>query len=117
MYQRARSQPLCTRGRPERWWLALRSHPDRRSAASNFTQIRNSVRFNFIPVGKDDHGAACAVFDAFDEAVRTGRLANADSFVEAHIDPAFSADALTLYKKLGEGHRERTRGMDLWLAL
>lgn len=73
---------------------------------ANFTQIRNSVRFNFIPVGKDDHGATCDVFDAFDEMMRTGSLGSAHSFVEAGIDPAFSSDSLAVYKRLSEGAAE-----------
>ncbi|WP_145984399.1 hypothetical protein [Bradyrhizobium nitroreducens] len=70
---------------------------------ANFTQIRNSVRFNFIPVEKDDHGAACAVFDEFDEAMRNGPLSSAHDFIEASVDPVYSADQIALYKRLCEG--------------
>jgi hypothetical protein len=67
---------------------------------ANFTRIRNSVRFNFIPLGKDDHRSACAVFDAFDKAMRSGWRGGSDSFVEAGIDPSFDADNLAAYKRL-----------------
>jgi hypothetical protein len=70
---------------------------------ANFTQIRNSVRFNFIPVGKDNHGSACAVFDAFDQAIREGSLAGAYSLVDNGIDPSFAAKQLANYRELAEG--------------
>lgn len=69
---------------------------------ANFTQIRNSVRFNFIPVEKDDHASACATFDAFDGLMRSGSLGGAYSFVDAGIDPSFDATQLAEYKKLIE---------------
>ena len=82
---------------------------------ANFTQIRNSVRFNFIPVGMDDHGSACAAFDAFDDATRTGALSGAYSLVEANIDPAFSADELAEYKRLAEGPpKDRAAWIEHW---
>lgn len=78
----------------------------------NFTQIRNSVQFNFIPVEQDDHGAACTVFDAFDQAIRGGTLAGAYSFIENGVDPSFSAEKLKIYKELAEGAVDRR---EAWL--
>jgi hypothetical protein len=73
---------------------------------ANFTQIRDSVRFNFIPVGKDDHGTACDVFDAFDHAMREGPLNGAYHLVENSIDPSFAAPQLETYKELAEASAE-----------
>jgi hypothetical protein len=82
---------------------------------ANFTQIRHSVRFNFIPIKKDDHGSACAAFDAFDAAMRTGPHAGAYSFVEAGIDPSFDAEHLVTYKELASAPtQEREEWFQYW---
>jgi hypothetical protein len=73
---------------------------------ANLTQIRNSVRFNLFPVGKDDHGSTCAVFDAFDRAMREGPLNGAYSLIDNGIDPSFAAKQLATYKELAEGPAE-----------
>jgi hypothetical protein len=70
---------------------------------ANFTKIRDSVRFNFIPVDNDDQGSACAVFDAFDRAIREGPLKGAQDLVENGIDPSFAAEKLLTYKEIVEG--------------
>ena len=73
---------------------------------ANFTKIRDSVQFNFIPVDNDDHGSACAVFDAFDQAIREGPLKGAQALVENGIDPSFAAEQLLTYKEIAEGSDE-----------
>jgi hypothetical protein len=73
---------------------------------ANFTQIRDSVRFNFIPVDADDHSSACAVFDAFEQAIRRGALNSAYSLVERGINPSFAARQLAIYKEVTEGSAE-----------
>jgi hypothetical protein len=73
---------------------------------ANFTKIRDSVRFNFIPVDNDDHGSACTVFDAFDQAFREGPLRGAQDLVENGIDPSFAAEQLLTYKEIAEGSVE-----------
>lgn len=82
---------------------------------ANFTQIRNSVRFNFIPVGKDDHSSASAAFDAFDEAMRSGLFAGPFSLVEAGIDPVFSTDHLAVYRQISAASaKDREEWIDHW---
>lgn len=82
---------------------------------ANFTRIRDSVRFNFIPVDKDDHGLACDVFDKFETMLRDGELAAAYSLVERGIDPSFAAEQLATYRELTEGDAEdRERWCEHW---
>jgi hypothetical protein len=73
---------------------------------ANFTQIRDSVRFNFIPVDKDDHSSACAVFDGFEKEIREGPLNGAYSLVASGVDPSFAAEQLATYKQVAEGAAE-----------
>jgi hypothetical protein len=70
------------------------------------------VRFNFIPVEEDDHRSACADFDALDNALSSGALASAHSFVEAGIDPAFDEKSLAKYLEIGAASKEER---DLWI--
>jgi hypothetical protein len=82
---------------------------------ANFTRIRHSVRFNFVPVGKEDHRSACAVFDAFDKAMRTGSRSGAYSFIEAGIHPSFDVDTLAAYKRLSVAPaNERQEWFERW---
>ena len=74
---------------------------------ANFTRIRDSVRFNFVPVDKDDHGAACALFDGFEQEIREGPLKGPYSLVESGVDPSFAAGQLATYKQVAEGAAEK----------
>lgn len=82
---------------------------------ANFTQIRNSVQFNFIPVEEDDHRSACEAFDSLDVTLRSGPLAAAQSFVEASIDASFDAESLATYARIGAAAaEEREEYFDGW---
>jgi hypothetical protein len=73
---------------------------------ANFTQIRDSVRFNFLPIDKDDHVSACAIFDDFEQKIRQGPLKGAYSLVESGIDPSFAAKELATYNQVAAGNAE-----------
>jgi hypothetical protein len=82
---------------------------------ANFTKFKQSVRFSFFPVEKDDHGSACGVFDAVDAMFRAGPLAAAYSLVEGGVDPSFDAKSLTRYAGLvADSPEEREVYMEYW---
>jgi hypothetical protein len=67
---------------------------------ANFTRFKNSVRFDFLPLVKEKHGSACALFDAVDELLRSGPLATAYSLLEAGVDPSFDTATLATYAEV-----------------
>jgi hypothetical protein len=82
---------------------------------ANFTQFRNSVRFNFIPVEEDDHRSASDLFDSIDLMFKSGPLAAAQSFIDAGIDPSFSAESLAIYAELSSASpEEREQYFEHW---
>lgn len=64
---------------------------------ANFTRIKNSVRFNFIPLEKEDHASSCALFDEVDAIFRTGRCAAAFELAAGGISPSFDSKSLQEY--------------------
>ena len=81
----------------------------------NFTQIKNSVRFNFLPLEADDHAEACSLFDELDALMRSGPLAGAFSFVENGVDPSFDEKSLKEYAKLAvDSAEEREQWINYW---
>jgi hypothetical protein len=82
---------------------------------ANFTKFRQSVRFSLFPVEKEDHGSACALFDAVDAMLRTGPLAGAYSLVEGDIDPSFDTKSLARYAAVAaDTPEEREVFMHYW---
>jgi hypothetical protein len=61
---------------------------------ANFTKFKQSVRFSFFPVEKEDHTSACGLFDAVDSMFRTGPLAAAYSLSKAALIPHSTQRAL-----------------------
>lgn len=81
----------------------------------NFTQIKNRVRFNFLPLEADDHAEACSLFDELDALMRSGPLAGAFSFVENGVAPSFDEKSLKEYAKLAvDSAEEREHWIDYW---
>jgi hypothetical protein len=66
---------------------------------ANFSRFRNSVQFNFNPIGADDHDGACRVFDELDVALESGPLAGPHRLMTSGMDPAFDAATLAEYAR------------------
>lgn len=82
---------------------------------ANFSRFKNSVYFNFNPIGFDDHAGACAVFDELDTVLKTGSLAGPHRLVVSPIDPAFDAATLAEYADVVAGDAEGIeRYIDAW---
>lgn len=85
------------------------------SLPANFSQFRNSVRFNFLPLESDDHRSACEVFDELDNGLRQGKLARAYTFVESDIDPSFDSSSLATYADMTAASAEEQQDfIDMW---
>jgi hypothetical protein len=67
---------------------------------ANFSKIRDSVRFNFLPVEHDDHQSACAVFDEIDRLLASGSLGPVFELIDAGIDPQFDGSMLATYARV-----------------
>lgn len=63
----------------------------------NFMRIRDSVRFQFIPVEHDDHQGYCALFDRLDALLGADDLELPNFLVSEGIDPAFDPTSLGHY--------------------
>jgi len=82
---------------------------------ANFTKFRHSVRFSLFPVEKEDHGSACALFDAVDTLFRSEPLAAAYSLVEGGIDPSFDVKSIAEYAAVvADTPGERETYMHYW---
>ncbi len=66
---------------------------------ANFSRIKNSARFNLIPVEHDDHQSACALLDELDALLETDDLTLPHRLVEDGVDPAFDAETLARYRE------------------
>lgn len=64
---------------------------------ANFSQIKDSVRFSFMPVEHEDHQSACGLFDELDVLLESGDLTLPHRLVDAGVDPAFDAETLARY--------------------
>ena len=72
----------------------------------NITKFGKSARFSFIPVGANDHGLSCEVFDEADKLLSTGPLAGPFRLMAAGIDPSFDEESLQSYRNAIEGGDE-----------
>lgn len=84
---------------------------------ANFYRFKNSVHFNFNPIGSNDHAATCAVFDELDSVLETGSLAAPHRLLTSPIDPAFDAATLAEYADVVAGDAEGIEQyIDAWTA-
>ncbi len=82
---------------------------------ANFTGIKNSVRFNFYPMEKEDHGETCSLFDAVDGLLQTGPLAAAYELMDAGIDPSFDRASIARFGQVAASTlQERAAFIDRW---
>lgn len=82
---------------------------------ANFTRIKNSVRFNFVPLEKEDHAGACALFDSLDAIFRKGPCASVFQLTENGISPSFDDASLRDYRSaIASGSDERETYIELW---
>ena len=73
---------------------------------ANFSKIRDSVRFNFIPIEVDDHKSACDLFDQVDALLTSGDLEKPFRLVDASMDAAFDPGSLASYARAISGSNE-----------
>lgn len=84
---------------------------------ANFSRFKNSVQFNFNPVGSDDHRAACAVFDELDAALESCPLAGPHRLLTSGMDPAFDAASMAEYAAVIAGSEDDIeRYIEHWAA-
>ncbi|SPP97820.1 hypothetical protein [Bradyrhizobium vignae] len=82
---------------------------------ANFTKFRQSIRFSFFPVEKEDHGSACELFDAVDAMFRTGPLGAPYGLLERGIDPSFDEKSVAEYAAVvADTPEEREAYMHYW---
>jgi hypothetical protein len=81
---------------------------------ANFSKIRESVRFNFIPIEADDHKSACDLFDQVDALLKNGNLDRPFRLVDAGVDAAFDPNSLTKYARVISGLDEDLEGFINW---
>jgi hypothetical protein len=77
---------------------------------ANFSKIRDSVRFNFIPIEADDHKSACELFDQVDAILKSGDLEKPFQLVYAGVDAAFDPDSLAEYARAISGSNKDLEG-------
>lgn len=81
----------------------------------NITKFGKSARFSLIPVGANDHGLNCAVFDEVDKLLSTDHLAGPYRLMEAGIDPSFDEKSLRSYRDaISGGEKALERFIDRW---
>lgn len=80
----------------------------------NLSEARNSIRFNVFPVEDEDHRSICDFFDEVDEVFRQGHLEIPNKLATSGIDPSFSPDAISRYKKALSSVDEADKFMEFW---
>lgn len=81
----------------------------------NITKFGKSARFSLIPVGANDHGLNCAIFDEVDKLLSNDHLAGPYRLMEAGIDPSFDEKSLRSYRDaISGGEESLERFIDRW---
>jgi hypothetical protein len=84
----------------EKGWASLYFHfPTVGAIPASLTRFRDSVQFNFLPVGHDDHQQVCTLFDAIDDLLATGRTKMGYEYAKSGLHVAFDEDSLKRYKE------------------
>ena len=81
---------------------------------ATLTKIKNSPRFNFIPIVQEDYQTACSLFDKIDEIIFAGELARPQKLVTTQIDAAFDARSIEKYQKIISSDKETENYIDHW---
>jgi hypothetical protein len=64
---------------------------------ANLSRYRGRLRMSFVPIPASTHAQTCALFDAVDEILSTGRFQLANEFVRWGIDPQFDGESIASY--------------------
>ncbi len=88
--------------------------PELGALPATFTKIRESARFNLMPIEPEDYITACQLFDEIDHILSSGELARPYRFMKDGIDPAFDPDTIRQYKEAIVSDDEADAYIEYW---
>lgn len=81
---------------------------------ANFTRVRDSVRFSFLPLSGEDHASILKLFDEIDEILSSGSLALPHQLVGGGVDPQFDPASLKRYAEAVQSPEATENFLECW---